>query len=80
MKLFICIKRITSGMRMPSSPNLFKRCSFLNRNFKTEILANFEFWGYQICQHTVHKITKFHYYFQLKSKLEGKTGYFLARN
>ena len=45
MKLFICIKRITSGMRMPSSPDLFNRYSFLNWNFKTEILANFEFLG-----------------------------------
>ena len=42
-EVFICIKRITSGMRMPSGPNLFKRYSFLNRNFKTEILANFKF-------------------------------------
>ena len=29
----------------------------LNINFRLEILANFEFLGYQICQQTVHKIT-----------------------
>ena len=40
-------------------------------NFKLEILANFEFFGYQICQQTVHNITKFHSHFQLKSKQEG---------
>ena len=41
-------------------------------NFKREILANFEFWGYQICQQTVNEITKFHSHFQLKSKQEPK--------
>ena len=41
-------------------------------NFKLEILGNFEFSGYQICQQTVHKITKFHSHFQLKSKREGR--------
>ena len=49
-------------------------------NFKLEILTNFEFWGYQICQQTVHEITKFYSHFQLKSKWEDKTSYFLARN
>ena len=46
-------------------------------NFRPEILANFE---YQICQQTIHRITKFNMHFQLKSKLKGKACYFLARN
>ena len=45
-------------------------------NFKQEILANFEFLSYQICQQTVHKITKFHLHFQLESRWENKTSYF----
>ena len=39
--------------------------------FENEFQArNFgqRFWGYQICQQTVHKIDKFHSHFQLKSK------------
>ena len=44
-EVFHLHKMITSGMRIPSSPDLFKRYSLLNRNFKTEILTNFEFWG-----------------------------------
>ena len=32
----------------------------------------FNFWGYQICQQTVHKIAKFHLHFQLKWKREVK--------
>ena len=39
--------------------------------FNLESLANFEFWGYQICQQIVHKITEFHSHFQLKSQWEG---------
>ena len=35
---------------------------------RVEILANFEFWGYQICQQTVHNIDKFHLHFQLNLK------------
>ena len=31
--------------------------------FKLEILANFEFLGYQICQQTFNKIYKFRSYF-----------------
>ena len=46
-------------------------------NFRLEILANFEFWGYQICRQTVHEITKFHSRFLLKSKREGKNSEFL---
>ena len=42
-EVFHLHERITSGMRMPSNPNLFRRDSFLSRNFKTESLANFEF-------------------------------------
>ena len=42
-------------------------------NFKLEILANFKFWGYQICQQTFHKIIEFHLHFRLKSKWEDKT-------
>ena len=45
-------------------------------NFKLETLPNFEFLNFQICQQTVHRITKFHSHFQLKSKWEGKTSYF----
>ena len=45
---------------------------FLNINVKLEILANFEFWEYQICEKIVHKIAKFHSYFQLKLKRKGK--------
>ena len=40
----------------------------MNMNFKLDILDNFEFLGYQICQQTVHKITKFQSHFLLKSK------------
>ena len=47
----------------------------MNINFKLEILANFEVWERQSCQRTVHRITKFHSHFQLKSEREGKTGY-----
>ena len=39
--------------------------------FKLKILANFEFWGHQICQQTVHK--KFRRHFHLKSKRERMT-------
>ena len=42
-EVFHLHKKITSGMQTPSSPNLLKGYSFLNKNFKTEILANFEF-------------------------------------
>ena len=49
-------------------------------NFKLEMLPNFEFLGYQVYQDTVHKITKFHSHFQLKSKWEDKTNTFLPRN
>ena len=48
-------------------------------NFKLEILANFEVLGISNLSKTVHKITKFHWHLQLKSKWEGKTGYFLTR-
>ena len=44
-------------------------------NFKIEILANFEFFGWQICQQTVHKIFTFYSHIQLKSTREGKTSY-----
>ena len=37
-------------------------------NFKLEILANFEFLGYQICRQTGHKVTKLHLHLQLKSR------------
>ena len=36
-----------------------------SRNF-----GQFNFWEYQTCQQTVHKIVKFHSHFQLKSKQE----------
>ena len=41
--------------------------------FSTEILnlkfwQTSKFWEYQICQQTVHKITKFYSHFQVKSK------------
>ena len=50
---------------------------FFNRNVKQEILANFEFLGHQICQQTVHRITRFRLHFQLKSKRESKSSYFI---
>ena len=49
-----------------------ERYGFLNMNVELEILGNFEFWGYQICQQNVHKITEFHSHFQLKSQWEGR--------
>ena len=41
-------------------------------NFRLEILVNFEFLGYQICQQTVHEFIKFHSHVQLKLKMEGR--------
>ena len=40
--------------------------------FQSTNFGKFNFWGYQICQQTVHKIAKFHSHFQLKSKRELK--------
>ena len=34
-----------------------------------EILANFGFWGYQICQQTVHKFSTFHSQFPTKIEM-----------
>ena len=39
-------------------------------------MANFDFWGYQICQQTVQKINKFHSHFQLKSKRKERNNEF----
>ena len=45
---------------------------FLTRISSEKFWATLYFWGHQICQQTVHKVTKFHSYFQLKSKCEGR--------
>ena len=45
-------------------------------NDKTEILANFEFLLYQICQETAEKIATFHSLFQIRSKQEGRNNEF----
>ena len=44
--------------------------------FQSGNFGQLNFWEYQICQQTVHKIAKFHLHFQLKSKREVKTSYF----
>ena len=47
-----------------------------NYRFKTQkVIEFFEFQSltqHPLCQQTVHRITKFHSYFQLKSKWDGK--------
>ena len=45
---------------------------FSENEFQCRNFGQFNFWGYQTCQLTVHKIAKFHLHFQLKSKQELK--------
>ena len=48
----------------------------VEHEFHARNFGQLDFWGYQICQQTVHKITKFHSHFQLKSKREGTSNGF----